>query len=184
MLNTQKRLDEDIELAEHNPAWRHWFIEESAVVATAFSSVRLVAVEHHGSSSVPGLISKPIVDILVGLDTFTILPEERSALEALGYEYYGQRLAESERLFLRKRGTRNFNLALVQFGGFEWNKTLLTRDYLRTHPEEAALYAQVKQEAITQGLTRTVGYRDYKEPFILALQERARQWKASQLKEF
>lgn len=172
-----KKLDEKIEIVSYNPSWPALFKQEAEELKKIFEPHRLVALEHYGSSSVPGLCSKPIVDILVGLDEFKLSDDEIKKLEALGYEFIGQLHPTVQRFFLRKRGTQNFNLGVVTFDSTDWHNNLVTRDYLRTHPDEVKTYTAVKQDAVGKGFKTLIEYHKYKDAFVNGLRERAIAWK-------
>jgi GrpB-like predicted nucleotidyltransferase (UPF0157 family)/2'-5' RNA ligase len=174
-----KKLDESIEIIEYTSELLEWFAQEVGALKRVFAPERLVSLEHYGSSSVPGLVTKPIVDILVGLSDFALLDDEIKNLEQLGYEYIGQLHPSVERFFLRKRGVKNFNLGIVHFDSPEWHDNLVTRDYLRAHPDEVRRYATIKREAVRKGLKTLIDYHHYKDAFVKGLQERAKQWKTA-----
>lgn len=167
-----KKLDEKITIEEHNKEWAEWFKNEKENLKSAFGE-NLIAIEHHGSSAVPGLPTKPIIDILIGLKKLIINKKEEKLLNDLGYEYFGQLHAKEERYFARKRGVRNFNLAIVPYSSAVWNKHLMVRDYLKAHPSEAKAYANIKKEAIEQGKNLLLEYCAHKDQFVKELIEKA-----------
>ena len=171
-----KKLDETIEIVSYNPSWPALFEQEAKALKNIFVPHRLVALKHYGSSSVPGLCSKPIIDILVGLDEFMLSDDEIKKLEAIGYEFIGQLHPSVQRFFLRKRGTQNFNLGVVTFDSPDWHNNLVTRNYLRTHPDEIKAYAAIKQDAVGKGFKTLIEYHKYKDAFVNGLRERAIVW--------
>ena len=130
-----KDLNELIEVVPYDAAWPLFFQKESEIIKQAFDIDRIVDLEHYGSTSVPGLDAKPIIDILVGLSKFYLSEEERKRLEGLGYEYFGLSMT-SQRFFLRKRCKRKFNLAIVFYEGSVWNDCLAVRNFLRADKDE------------------------------------------------
>lgn len=124
----------------------------------------------------PGLSAKPIVDILVGLNEFYLSEEEKTELIKIGYEFFGQLHQEQKRYFLRKRGNRNFNIAIVVYKTQDWVDHIVVRDYLRSHPEEVQAYAQIKEQAIAAGATTLFTYHPFKDEYVKKLLERARVW--------
>lgn len=139
-----KKLNESIEIVKYNKDWPNQYAQEADKIKRVFSSDRLLGLEHYGSTSVPGLGAKPIVDILVGLNEFKLSDDEIKKFQGLGYEFVGQIHPQVERFFLRKRGAFNFNLGVLKFGSDGWFSHLTTRDYLRTHPDEVAKYDMIK----------------------------------------
>jgi GrpB-like predicted nucleotidyltransferase (UPF0157 family) len=166
-----KKVDEDITIAEYNPHWVIWYQEETAQLRNVFPNAKF---EHFGSTSVSGLDSKPIVDILVGLlGVLELSDAERRKLELLGYEILGS-AGVPGRIYCRKRGERSFNLAVTQFDSTLWRDNLLIRDYLRSRPDEVKNYAQHKLDAYHKGYRTLLAYSDYKADFMSRLLQRAK----------
>jgi GrpB-like predicted nucleotidyltransferase (UPF0157 family) len=170
--------EREVTLAEHDPAWSTHFARESARVASAFPARRsAIAVEHIGSTAVPGLLAKPIVDILLGsAEDPAPATGELAAMEQRGYTFLGEDGRRPGRWLWRKRGVQSFNVSLVRHGSDLWNDNLMLRDYLRTHPDEAERYAAVKREAQRASPDSLLGYGNGKRDFLEELKTRARRW--------
>ena len=171
------RLEEPISIAEHNPSWLVWYEEEAAALSLKLDSLS-PRFEHVGSSAVSGLKSKPIVDIMMGLEDLELPATAQKAIESLGYEYFGRLHADQARLFARKRGARCFNLQVVPLGAREWKEKIAFRDYLRAHPAEVELYSRVKEEAVQAGRTQLLDYHRHKDQCVTAILVRALSWSA------
>jgi NAD-dependent deacetylase len=138
-------------IAEYDSTWPALFAEEAKAVERAFGDV--VAVEHVGSTAVPGLAAKPVIDMLVGLESLELGTERVRAMEALGYEFFGE-LGLPGRLYFRKGPSEStHHVHAVEWDGHQWHRHVAFRDYLRAHPEEARRYAERKQR-----LAAEVGY--------------------------
>ena len=137
----------------------------------------MAAVEHIGSTAVPGLGGRPILDIMVGLRRLEDADACVGPLGSIAYEYVpeDEAFAPDRRLFKKGPvGRRTHHLHMVEIEGAYWNDRLLFRDFLRTRPEEARRYLEVKL-----GLGARVGFdklrhSDTKTEFIQAAVERAR----------
>ncbi|HET9241792.1 MAG TPA: NAD-dependent protein deacylase [Gaiella sp.] len=166
-----------LELAEYDPAWPRLYEEEAARVREALGDAAL-AVEHMGSTAVPGLGGKPVIDISVGLRRPELSPEQVAALERLGYEYLGE-FGLPGRLFFRREedGRRTHHVHAVEHGGERWHSHRAFRDYLRAHPEEAEAYAAEKRRAAAEA-TGLADYWELKQPYVDALFARAWAWYA------
>lgn len=173
----KKRIDEPIQIVPYDPTWPKQYEQEVKLLAGVFTSDRLRALEHFGSTSVPGMRAKPVLDILVGLDSCSLTSQEKEALQRLGYEYIGK-VVLKDRIYLRKRGMRNANLAIVKHGDQLWSDNLAVRDYLRAHSDIVRAYSSVKQEAMEQGISTLLAYADFKYDFVSDLLVKARAWKA------
>ena len=165
-------LNGPITLADYDPAWPEQFAREAARIRRALGDCALL-VEHVGSTSVPGLIAKPIIDILLvvvdSADESAYVP----ALEAAGYVL---RIREPEwhehRLF--KSSTSALNLHVFPAGSEEVERMLLFRDWLRANPADRELYARTKRELAQQHWQYTQHYADAKSEVVEAIIARAR----------
>jgi GrpB-like predicted nucleotidyltransferase (UPF0157 family) len=140
-------IDEPITIEPYNPAWVTDFAGERAVLCHALS-IEPSRVEHIGSTSVVGMQAKPIVDMMLGLDSFPLMPTVSDRLHSLGYEALGE-AGVPGRLYFRKRRPNAFNVQAVLFGSPLWTDNVLLRDFLITHPVEARRYADKNVGPIT-----------------------------------
>jgi len=175
MPHTHFDVDEPVRVVEYDPAWPEQFEQERLAIERALGDAAR-RIEHVGSTAVPGLAGKPIVDLLIGVSDLDDVSYHIEALVALGYQNFGEIFIPG-RLYLRKRGPRHFNIALAVEGGEFWTTQLLVRDYLRAHVEEADAYATEKRLAIVSGARMFSTYSQSKDPFLSALIVRARAWR-------
>lgn len=132
----------------YDPEWPRRFEEERIVLAAVFAGSEPV-IEHVGSTAVPGLGAKPVVDIMVGLQALVDAVDRIPALEAAGYEYVDEYETQlPERRYFRKprRRPRAFHVHCVVTGSEFWTRHLAFRDYLRAHPDAAAAYYELKRD--------------------------------------
>jgi GrpB-like predicted nucleotidyltransferase (UPF0157 family) len=101
------------------------------------------AIEHIGSTSVPGLAAKPILDTLVGVDDAALFDAGIAALQEAGYVYRGEQGIPG-RHFFRRGAPRQYHVHLTVRAGDLWRDYLVFRDHLRAHPDEAKAYAHLK----------------------------------------
>jgi GrpB-like predicted nucleotidyltransferase (UPF0157 family) len=131
-----------IELSGYDPRWPRLYEAEIARVTEALAPV--IAGEHVGSTSVPGLAAKPTIDIAVAVVSLDLPEGARRRMERLGYHYGGDH-GQPQHVF--RKGTRvpwRFLVHVVQHGGPMWLDFLRFRDYLRANPAEADRYARLK----------------------------------------
>jgi ribose 5-phosphate isomerase B len=167
-------VDEPITLTEPDPTWPSLFEAEAGRVRAALGTMA-GTIEHVGSTAVPGLPGKPVVDLLVGVRTLAEGKEAARRLAPLGYLDFGE-LFIPGRLYLRRRGPPDFNLAIAEEGGEFFRSQLAVRDYLRAHPEEAKAYAGVKRKGWAHGARLFSTYSKWKHQFLTALVARAEAW--------
>jgi GrpB-like predicted nucleotidyltransferase (UPF0157 family) len=159
-----------VELVDHDPSWAGLYEQERDRLNGVFDG-RVVAIEHIGSTSVPDLCAKPIVDVLVGLEELELTDEQIAAMEELGYEYLGEHGLPG-RLFFRK-DPRTHHVHVVQHGGEHWERQIVFRDTLRSNPEERRRYDEFKRRLAAEGHPREA-YTELKTPFIREVEARAR----------
>lgn len=164
---------------EYDPRWALAFEQEKAAVLAA-AGQWLEAVEHVGSTAVPGLAAKPVIDLLVGIRSLSEAPRTIAALTPLGYEYISDlEFYYPERRYLQRLsggGEHTHHIHMVQTDTAFWADHILFRDYLRAHPAEVREYAALKRQLAARFRQSREEYTDAKGPFIQAVLERARAW--------
>lgn len=163
-------LDESVRLVEHRAVWE----AEARELAQEISRVLgpETKVEHIGSTAVPGLPAKPVIDLLVGasLDSLRIVS---SRLESAGWQWLGE-AGIPGRQYLRRRGRGvDANAHVVELGSPLWVDNLLLRDYLRSHHQAARRYAEAKRAAASQAAT-LLAYSELKSDIVRDLLAEAR----------
>jgi GrpB-like predicted nucleotidyltransferase (UPF0157 family) len=161
---------EQVELVDHDPSWAERFEQEAATLSAIFDGAAS-GIEHIGSTAVPGLCAKPVVDILIGVRELELTHEQLAAMKEVGYEYLGE-YGLPGRLFFRKE-PRTHHVHVVEYGGTHWERQLTFREALRTDAEERRRYDEFKRRLAAEGHPREV-YTELKTPFIRAVEARAR----------
>ena len=163
-------------IVDYDPRWPEMFEAEKARILQAVGE-HVVAVEHVGSTAVPGLAAKPTIDIIAGVRR---LEEARSCigpLAAIGYEYVPEyELEMPERRYFRKGPpeSRTVHLHMVEIGGDFWWRHLTFRDYLRENREEARQYEALKRGLAAKHGSDREAYTDGKTAYIRSVEERSR----------
>jgi GrpB-like predicted nucleotidyltransferase (UPF0157 family) len=171
------RLDGPVTLVEPDPAWPDAFRRESERIHRALGPA-LVRLEHTGSTSVPGLAAKPIIDMLLVVadssDETTYVP----ALETAGYRLVIREPDWHEHRVFKGPDT-NVNLHVLTSGDSEIDRVLDFRDWLRTHDEDRAWYEQTKRELAARRWAFVQNYADAKTAVVEAIIERAAKARSS-----
>jgi GrpB-like predicted nucleotidyltransferase (UPF0157 family) len=152
-------------IVDYDPAWAELFEREQGCLLAALNA-DVSEIEHIGSTAVPGLAAKPIVDILMGVQQLAPTDEQISSLEQLGYEYEGQVLKIPEHHFFRKGMPRTFHLHIARPGSAFWQRQILFRDFLRSHPDQAREYARLKRSLAAQYRSDRKTYAASKTPLV------------------
>jgi len=171
-------VDEPIHLSAYDSVWTDLYAAEVRRIAKALP--RGVWFEHIGSTSVPGMLAKPIVDIMIGVEAASVeraVERIRVKVGELVYEDMGE-AGVSGRIYLRRRmqggfPVAGFNVALVTYGGPVWTSNLALRDYLRTNCDAVREYVEIKRAAVTSGATSLLAYSTYKRECVNRLMDRA-----------
>ena len=158
-------------IVEYDPKWPAMYEEERAKVVGA-TGIVAKRVEHIGSTAVPVLGAKPIIDLMVGVLKVEAAQRQIEALEGVGYEWRGETVPGT--LYLRKAEPRRFNLHLTKWEGKFWIDHLLFRDFLRTHPEIARQYERLKRELMARLASDPPAYNAAKSSFIESIVQQAR----------
>ena len=157
-----------VALDEYSPSWRVAFREERAILAKALASVPC-EIEHFGSTAVPGLQAKPILDIAIGIEAPHPIEECIPAIEETGFVYRGEDADVGSHLFVRgsEDEVRTHYLHVVRLGESNWERWLAFRDYLRRSASARETYAVEKarlamrykndREAYTAGKSKVIG---------------------------
>ena len=160
-----------IVVVPYDEAWLSLFVEERVHLQRTLGSLAK-GIEHVGSTAVPGLAAKPILDIMVGVDNLRDAERCVRPLEQLRYEYRGE-AGVPGRLFFRKGHPRTHHLHVTDIGSEFWERHLVFRDYLRSHPETACKYAQLKYYLADHFRGERAAYTEAKTGFISEVIRRA-----------
>lgn len=171
------QIDEPIAVVPYAPAWPDLYALERDRLVKVLGA-KAAGIEHFGSTAVPGLAGKPVIDLLVGVEDFEKAGECAAAIEALGYDNFGQAFI-AERHYLRRRTGTNFNVAVTQWRGPFWRDQIVIRDYLRAHPQDAEHYALHKRRVVADGAVMFSSYSIAKSDFLESLRLRANVWRAA-----
>ena len=166
-------------IVAYDPRWPELYEQEKAAILGAIGP-RLVAIEHVGSTAVPGLGAKPIIDVMAGLPSLADAEGCIAPLEALGYHFVPEVMRDlpDDRYFERwtegyERGTEVAHLHLTEYGSAFWREHLRFRDLLRAQPQTAAAYDQLKRELAQR--TAGAAYVYAKTSFVQSVLAQARE---------
>ena len=164
-------------IVPYDAFWPQQFQQLAQPIRNALGSVA-IRIDHIGSTSVPQLAAKPIIDIQISVSHFEPLDAYCTPLEHLGYIFRADNPERTKRYFRETPGDRRVHIHVRQAGSFSEQFALLFRDYLRTHLDMASQYAQLKIE-LAQRYHRFEDrhvYTEAKRPFIWEVIAQADEW--------
>lgn len=166
-----------VRVVEYDSRWPQMFAAEAEKIQNILGE-NCIAVHHIGSTSVPNLAAKPIIDILPVVRDLRLVDAKNAAFEALGYECMGEFGIAGRRYFRKGGDERTHQIHIfAQESAYDIARHLAVRDYLRAFPKEAAAYGDLKMRLAQQYPEDIEGYCDGKDAFVKALEQRALAWK-------
>lgn len=165
----------EIRIVFYDPAWPARFTALARDLRGALGGTAL-RIDHIGSTSVPDLAAKPIVDLQISVVAFEPFDAIRVPLERLGYVWRANNGDRAKRYFREPPGTPRTHIHVRRAGSWSEQFALLFRDYLRAHPQVAERYAAHKRALAEQFRTDRHGYTDAKVPFIWSVMAEADEW--------
>jgi GrpB-like predicted nucleotidyltransferase (UPF0157 family) len=159
------------------PDWANRYLAEAAVLRVALGAGEF-EVHHIGSTAVPGIHAKPIIDLLLEVGSLNWLDDRTARLTDLGYEALGECGIPGRRYFRKsdEQGNRTHQVHAFETGSPGSRRHLAFRDYLRNHPEVAAEYSLLKQRLAAKCEHQIETYMDGKDPFIKRHERLALKW--------
>lgn len=172
---------EVIKIIKYEPRWMIAYQQEREVISTALKQ-EFIDIQHIGSTSVPGLSAKPIIDILIAVNKLNTPEKYSRYLQKICYQYiyYAENI---DRLFFCKGTPRTHHIHIVEYDSWTYWRHILFRDYLVAHPETAQHYAQLKQKMALKLKTDRDAYTNSKTAFIESIVAQAlAEWTDSPLR--
>lgn len=169
---------DQVTIAEYDPQWPVLFEQEAQAIRQVLGE-RLVGIEHFGSTSVPGLAAKPIIDILIATRSKDDWPFIIEPLENIGFAYWRENTDPTRMFFAKGTPTnlklRTHHVIVAEFGGHHWERLTLLRDYFRAHLDEAYLYETYKRGLGIRFRESRGAYTKAKGPYLDRIEDRARE---------
>ena len=173
----EQTIREEISIVPYDSEWPNLFEDEAASLRRKLPRTIVMRIEHFGSTAVPGLAAKPVIDLLVQVNS---LEETRKRvvplLESEGYDYFWRTDVSPAYAWFIKRdasGKRTHHIHMVEADSKMWER-LYFRDYLREFPEEARRYAELKQSLAGRYPNDRIAYTEGKAEYIKAMMDRAK----------
>jgi GrpB-like predicted nucleotidyltransferase (UPF0157 family) len=170
---------DEIEIVDYDPNWPRLFEEERGLLVRALPADQVLAVEHAGSTAIPGLAAKPIIDIYLAVPS---IEQARATLveplERIGYVYWAENPKRDRMFFVKGMPPygprRTHHVHVSEPTSDAWHSPLLFRDYLRRHPDEAERYHLLKLDLSSRYRHDREAYTTAKDAFVEAIVRLAR----------
>jgi GrpB-like predicted nucleotidyltransferase (UPF0157 family) len=159
-------MTESIEIIEYNTAWPAQFLKERAILQAALAEWLVGDVEDIGSTAVPGLAAKPVIDMMAPVASLEGSRGAIAAAESVGYSFYPYKPDEMHWFCKPSPLLRTHHLHIVPLDSRTWVERLAFRDALRQNPELAKEYAALKRRLAVEFANDREAYTDAKTPFI------------------
>lgn len=176
-----KTINRKFSLSEYDPNWVLKFNSIKDLILRVFG-YKALKVEHVGSTSIKGMVAKPLIDVLVIVEKLESFKKEKELMTEAGYEWNFYTNPDAL-CFIKTNigGEKLENIHVCEEGSEKVRQFIAIRDYLRTHPEKAKEYSELKQKNIKLYPNDYPAYRNAKTPFLAQLEQEAYQWEKEKL---
>jgi len=172
---------DEIVIVEYDPCWPSLFEAEKAKLQEVLDPKLVVAIEHIGSTAVPGLAAKPIIDLLVVIHSLKVAKQTIPLIEKLDYVYWHDNPDPNHLFFVKRLPPyglqRTHHIHMVEARNKFWERSLF-RDYLQPHSSKAKRYEDLKRDLAVRFRTDREGYTNDKSEYIQTVMAKARQWQS------
>jgi GrpB-like predicted nucleotidyltransferase (UPF0157 family) len=168
-----------VEQVPHDMAWEDEYRRETNKIRKVLGD-EIVEAYHIGSTPIPGITAKPIIDILIGVSKIEDIDRYNDSMAGIGYEARGEYGLPGRRFFVKGVPKRTHNVHIFQAGSLEIIRHANFRDYMIAHPEDARKYGELKRKLAEQFPYDIEAYCDGKDAFVKEMERRAMAWAKGQ----
>ncbi|MFX1570734.1 MAG: GrpB family protein [Promethearchaeota archaeon] len=166
-----------IEVVPHDSNWKKKFNGEAEIIKSIFNE-EIIAIHHIGSTAIPEISAKPIIDILIEVHNIYKIDGYNINMSEQGYIPKGEYGILGRRFFIKgSEEFRTFHVHIFEKENPEIKRLLNFRDYIIAHPKEAQNYSRLKEKLAREHPKDVNGYIDGKDAFIKSIDENAKDWK-------
>jgi GrpB-like predicted nucleotidyltransferase (UPF0157 family) len=168
---------DEVEIVDYDRRWPLLFDEEAERLRAVLDPALIVGLEHFGSTAIPGLSAKPIIDIAIAVRSLAAAKASFvDALRKLDYVYWADNPKKDRMFFVKGMppfgSKRSHHVHVTEPDGEMWRR-LAFRDYLRAHPEEAETYERLKRRLAAEHRTDREAYTDAKSAYVESVLRKA-----------
>lgn len=175
--NISKTDKRRVGIASYNPNWKEMFKEESEKIRNVLGDI-IIDTHHIGSTAIPGIKAKPVIDILVETKNIEAVDRYNSKMKELGYEAMGEYRIPKRRFFRKGGNNRTHHIHIFQVGNEEIERHINFKEYLIAHPKKAREYSKLKEKLVNKHSYDVENYINGKSDFIKEIDRKAKlRWK-------
>ncbi|MEH7122655.1 GrpB family protein [Bacillus sp. JJ1773] len=163
-----------VRLSNFSKKWALMFQTEAEMLKTFFGD-EIIRIEHFGSTSVQGMKAKPVIDMMCIVKDIEKIDLFNCKMGTLGYDIAGEWGIAGRRLFRKGGENRTHHIHFYQYDNAQIDRHLIFRDYLRSHPDEAANYSRFKEE-LAERFDNSSEYSQAKKDFVKEMEQKALLW--------
>lgn len=167
-----------MEVVPYSANWKEDYLSESEKICNVMGH-EIINIYHIGSTAIPGIFAKPVIDILVEVRNINYIDNYNSEMERLEYKPCGESGIEGRRYFFKSLYKRTHHVHIFQTGNPEISKHINFRDYMIAHPIDANLYEELKKELSIKFRYDSTNYVVGKDIFIKEVDRKAAVWARS-----
>ena len=168
-------MPDSIVIVPYDPIWPERFLELGTTLRQVLGATAL-RIDHIGSTAVPGLDAKPIIDVQISVVSFEPLNAYRIPIESQSFVFRANNPDLTKRYFREGPGRRRTHIHVRRAGSWAEQGALLFRDYMRTHEQDARRYAELKYDLAEKFRGDRPGYTTGKDPLIWEILANADKW--------
>jgi len=175
--NISKTDKRRVGVVSYNPNWKDMCKEESEKIKNILNDI-IVDIHHIGSTAIPGIKAKPVIDILVEVKDIGAVDQYNNKMEELGYEVMGEYGIPKRRFFRKGGNNRTHHIHIFQVGNEEIERHINFKEYLIAHPDKAREYSKLKEKLTNKYTYDVENYTNGKSDFIKEIDRKAKlRWK-------
>lgn len=168
-------MSDQIIVVPYNSEWSKEFQNLGDSLRNALGDIA-IRIDHIGSTAIPGLAAKPIIDIQISVNSLQLLDSFRKPLESLGFIHRADNPDRSKRYFREALGSKRTHIHVRREGSWSEQLALLFRDYMRTHPEDCKRYEDLKYRLAEEYRNNRRMYTETKDFLIWEILRKADKW--------
>ena len=171
--NISKTDKRRVEVVSYNSNWKETYKEESEKIKNILNDI-IIDIRHIGSTAIPGIKAKPVIDILVEVKNIEEVDQYNYKMKELGYEVMGEYGIPKRRFFRKGGNNRTHHVHIFQVGNEEIERHINFKEYLITHPDNAREYSKLKEKLVNKYTCDIDNYSNGKSDFIKEIDRKAK----------